>query len=334
MALASFAAGVSGMCAGILTIFGAIRVLYLAGVVALPAVASAVLTLRAAGRVATTRAAALLAVAGLVPAAVGVWASFVEPRRLQVETATLPLPRERAGTEPLRLGILADLQCDAVGDFENDAVTRLLAEEPDVILVPGDLLHASAEVWDRETPALRALLARLDAPGGVWFVVGDVDREDKLGAVLAGTRVRVLRDEIAEVRVRDRRLTLGGLRIHGDRGAVVERMERSGGEADIRLLLAHHPDPVLGLRERSRIDLVVAGHTHGGQVVVPGFGPPMTLSRVPREVAAGGLHSLRGNVVYVSRGVGLERGQAPPLRFLCPPEISVLTLRGPEGDVP
>lgn len=91
---------------------------------------------------------------------------------------------------------------------------------------------------------------------------------------------------------------------------------------------------MLDLPERSRVDLVVAGHTHGGQIVVPWYGPPMTLSRVPREVAAGGLHRVNGNAVYVSRGVGMERMQAPPMRFLCPPEVTIVTLASASADAP
>jgi predicted MPP superfamily phosphohydrolase len=76
-----------------------------------------------------------------------------------------------------------------------------------------------------------------------------------------------------------------------------------------------------------RIDLALAGHTHGGQVVVPFFGPLLTLSDVPRHVAAGGVHELGPVRVHVSRGVGMERGSAPQIRFFCPPEICLLTLR-------
>ncbi len=97
-------------------------------------------------------------------------------------------------------------------------------------------------------------------------------------------------------------------------------------DADVRLLVSHKPDVALLIEPDDRIDLVVAGHTHGGQVVIPGFGPPVTLSRVPRRVAAGGLHKVGGQSVYVSRGVGHERGKAPPVRLFCPPEITILTL--------
>jgi len=62
-------------------------------------------------------------------------------------------------------------------------------------------------------------------------------------------------------------------------------------------------------------------------VSLPLFGPPMVATEVPRSVASGGLHDLGAKRrLYVSRGVGLERGQAPPLRFLAPPEVSLLRL--------
>ena len=81
---------------------------------------------------------------------------------------------------------------------------------------------------------------------------------------------------------------------------------------------------MLQLPADSGIDLVVAGHTHGGQVALPMFGPPLTLSAVPRQVGAGGLHEVRGNPIYVSTGVGMERGQAPQLRFGVRPSVAVL----------
>ena len=60
---------------------------------------------------------------------------------------------------------------------------------------------------------------------------------------------------------------------------------------------------------------------------MPFFGPLLTLSDVPRHVAAGGVHELGPVRVHVSRGVGMERGSAPQIRFFCPPEICLLTLR-------
>jgi len=77
-----------------------------------------------------------------------------------------------------------------------------------------------------------------------------------------------------------------------------------------------------------KVDLVLAGHTHGGQVVLPFVGPLTTASRLP-HLYAGGLHDYGGTPLHVSRGVGMERSFAPPVRFLCPPEICVLDVRWP-----
>ena len=65
---------------------------------------------------------------------------------------------------------------------------------------------------------------------------------------------------------------------------------------------------------------------HSVTVSIPFFGPPMTLSPLPRQVAAGGLHRLENGLLYISRGIGMESGVAPPIRFWCPPEVTLLVL--------
>ena len=141
--------------------------------------------------------------------------------------------------------------------------------------------------------------------------------------------MRLLQNESVELVHEDRRITLAGVvRDPKDPAgnALVERLAAPGGD-DLRVLLAHKPDWALRLPEGGRIDLVVAGHTHGGQVRLPFVGPLITLTRVPREMAGGGLFTLCGSPLYVSRGVGCERGDAPRVRFNCPPEVTLLTLR-------
>jgi len=268
----------------------------------------------------------------LVPAPIGWYATHVEPYRLRVDRATLRLPDRVAGTDTVRIGVIADLQTDGPGPHEHHAVDLLLAEEPDLILLAGDVFQGTPAELSVHEDAMRALLGRLHAPHGVYLVRGDHDPGDYADRLVHGTRVTVLDDKEVDVPVGDRRLRLGGNRLrwrHPDAVALRRQLDSDApDDGTLRILLAHRPDAALDLRPApgSRIDLVVAGHTHGGQIVVPGFGPLMTATRVPRHVAAGGLHEIDGNPIYVGTGVGLERGQAPQLRLFCRPSVGVLDL--------
>ncbi len=130
----------------------------------------------------------------------------------------------------------------------------------------------------------------------------------------------------------DRTLRIGGTTLDGaasgDEGgdAVRAGLEATPEDGALTLLMSHRPDTVLGLPAAARVDLTVAGHTHGGQIVVPGIGPLVTLTDVPRSVARGGLNEVDGNPIYVSPGVGVERGRAPQVRLFNRPAVAVLTL--------
>lgn len=315
--------------------FGWIHLAYTDLVVLLPAL-GAVLWLAAppiaGGRpwIRLTPAARLAATAALALAPVGVYATWIEPFRLRLESAHLEVSPRRAGHDPVQIGVITDIQTGRVTDYERRAIDRLMAQTPDLILIAGDVFQGSDAEFEASRSDLHELLGRLSAPGGVFLVLGDTDDDGgRLREVLRGTAIRLLVDETATVELGDRRLTIGGIELDYRSLAarsLVDRLESTPGDDDIRIVLAHRPDVVLGMHPDSRIDLVVAGHTHGGQIVIPGFGPPMTLSRVPRPVAAGGLHRVGGNAIYVGRGVGHERGQAPRIRFLCPPEVAVVEI--------
>jgi predicted MPP superfamily phosphohydrolase len=319
--------GVAMVVAGLHVPFGVMHVLWLDLIVVVPVAAALVglLAWRTGGL--ALRVAVVL---GVLAAPLGIYASLVEPSRLVTEAATVDLAPERAGEAPVRVAVVADLQFDRLGDHEREAVERVMAELPDLILLSGDYHQGTPESFARELPGLRELMGRLRAPGGVFAVQGDVDGVAEARAAFAGTGVRLLIDREARTRVRDREIAVAGLRLNF-RGVpareLIRRLERRPGAREVRLLLAHRPDAVLQLETDTRVDLVVSGHTHGGQLQLPLIGPLMTASDVPRAVAAGGLHSLEGRRIYVSRGIGVERDQAPRLRLGAAPEISVLTLR-------
>lgn len=315
------------------TLFGMLCILWYDLVFVLPSAAAALLV-RSVRRGGVTRAARLLTILPLAFLPVAGYARWIEPYDLRLETSRIPIDSARVGDSSLRIVVLADLQTDEVGDYEREAIDLVLAQQPDLILIPGDLYHGNGYRFEQVREELRDQLARLKAPGGVWFVRGDVDPEHRIGPLLEGTGIRRLRNEIVRLELKGRKIALCGV----DRDEFSERsrrligeLESLPGDEEIRILMAHHPDVVTQLSADSRVDLTVAGHTHGGQVVIPFFGPPITLSSLPRDVASGGSHLLDGNRLYLSRGVGHERTQAPRIRFLSPPELSVLILEGGDG---
>jgi len=262
--------------------------------------------------------------------AVYVEAYHREPRDLQVRRHTADLTRGRPATGRVRIVHLSDLQTDRVGAYEERALRQALQERPDLIVMTGDFVQPRLEDTRARAGAdLRALLRRLDfdAPLGAFAVQGDVDRD--WPELLAGTRVRCLTSEIATVDLPGgRRLSLVGLTLQQSRGAApsaIRALVERAPAADLRVVIGHRPDFVVALGGLLHVDLALAGHTHGGQVVIPGLGPPVTHSSLPRRYASG-LNSYEGIPLHVSTGIGMERRNAPQIRFLCPPEVAVLDL--------
>ena len=263
------------------------------------------------------RARAWVAVAlGASLLGVGGFAFYIEPYDLQLSRYELALPEVEA---PLRIAIVADLQTDDFGDYERGALELALAQEPDLILLPGDYIQQhDPELRAESEQRMRAALLELGfgAPRGAVAVGGNVDppgweRIFEGSEVLAyGRTTRVELDG----------LVVTALSMPDSFHTGLQRPPVEG----LHIVLGHAPDAVLSTELGG--DLYVAGHCHGGQVRVPFLGPPVTLSAVPRAWTEG-VHEVRpGEWLCMSRGIGVERGWAPPLRFLCKPEVVVLDL--------
>lgn len=297
--------------------------------IALPIVGVLVMAL-ARNRARATRLTRVLACIAIATVPFTLYASFVEPFRLVTEHATVPIVAERAPTRPITVAVLADIQCVSVTDRERDAIRRAMDAKPDLVLLPGDFVQIGSHRVPEIAPAFRELLAPLDAPLGVFCVQGDTDTRSDIQELIRGTRVRLLENQVVELEHDGLHVTLAGIGILFDSvlaRAALHDLQSRPSASDVRIVMAHRPDVLYGVQPGSRVDLVVAGHTHGGQLAIPFCGPPFISSTVPREVGWGGLHDVLGRRIYVSRGIGWEHGHAPRLRFLSPPEVSILTLR-------
>ena len=268
-----------------------------------------------------------LCIAALLAVPVGIYATHIEPFWLRTDSVELTVDGVK---EPIRVGVLSDLQTTAIGSYENEAVDRLIEAAPDLVLVPGDLYQFDEDVFDERAPRFSGVIQRLvDAASTVFLVSGNTDTVAGLRAITEGTGARVLDNEVETLVVNGNVVSVGGTTLFSDEREAQRVADQLSGDdsAAVRILLAHKPDAIELLDGRS-VDLLVSGHTHGGQVSLPLLGPPLTLSDVPRHVAAGGLHELDGTAVYVSTGVGRERDNAPQLRFGVRPSIGIIDLVG------
>ena len=319
--------------------FALMRVTYFDCVVVLPLLGVAVLVHRgsrpqnAAGPGITPGVGAF-ALLSILAAPVGYYATFVEPYDLRVERPTVALDALPAGCDPVTVAVMADIQTAMVGTYEHRAVDAAMAAKPDLIVIPGDVYEATEETLPERADAFRNLLNRLEAPGGVYVVTGDCDTRTEMREIVKGTHVRWLDDEVVDTVCRGIHVRVAGVGLNTTSPAArtAYRELASGPDDAVRLLLAHRPVAVAHcLAEGTRPDIVLAGHTHGGQIAVPGFGPIITLSALPREHASG-LSRYEGVPLYVSRGIGVEGPPAPPVRLFCPPEVTILSLIGPDAE--
>jgi len=307
-----------------LDFFGIVHVLYLAAVVSLP-ITAVIRALTAWAEPGKRGASSVLLVIGGLLAATGIYATHVEPFWLRVDEVNFTSKRV---TNNFRLAVVSDIQNSEVGDYERNAIDRIIAADPDIVLMAGDLWQMEAsDQWEERRDQFAELIARL--VDGVPLVVmveghGDfIDGYDWLVSAAGGGVV--LWDEGIETEVNGQGLRIGGLALFPDatprRADVLEFVTEQ--RTDFSILLAHTPNVVFEL-DGAVPDLVIAGHTHGGQVALPLFGAPVTFSEVSASVGAGGLHEVNGASLYVTTGVGLERGQAPQIRFGSRPSFAII----------
>jgi uncharacterized protein len=241
---------------------------------------------------------------------------FYERYEIELTRATLRvsgLPNALAG---LRIGLLTDLhRSDTVSHEMIDRAVRLvMAEAPDVIILGGDYV-----TWGdrRFVQPVAEALAPLSAPHGVFAVLGNHDDDRDMPAALTSKGFAVLRDARTRLVVNDEPLELAGVRYWTRRVTDIAHVLR--GASPTVILLAHTP---MRLAEAAAlgVPLVLSGHTHGGQIVLPGIG-----AIAAREFpVVAGIGKRESTTIFVSRGVGTVY---VPVRLNCAPEVALLTLK-------
>jgi predicted MPP superfamily phosphohydrolase len=224
--------------------------------------------------------------------------------------------------EPLRVGFASDLHAGPMTDprLLEGAVARLIAARPHVVVLGGDFVS----LHQRDVGPLCRLLERLRPPLGVFAVLGnhDIHRDAvHVSASLSGIGVRVLRNSCAALPAPFEGVTMAGLDdpVLGEPDAAATFTPTSG----VRITVMHSPEGILLLRDVDHA-VVFTGHTHGGQVCLPG-GTALLLPAGCRRWKSGTFAVARvAGGMIVSRGVGCS---GVPIRMSCDPEVHVCVIR-------
>jgi predicted MPP superfamily phosphohydrolase len=269
-----------------------------------------------------------LATIPLLLASILFWAFLVEPNRLVVRQEAITIGNWPKELSELKIAVISDIHVG--GWCIDDQKLRLIVErtnqlQPEMIVILGDYMSGDSRTSDRVEPEVFApVLKDLRAPLGVYSVLGNHDwwwdgRRVRRG--LEANGIKVLDDEVLEVKGRGVSLWLGGLADLWTRPQRIDETIAKVPQGAPVIALTHNPD--IFPRVPQRVSLLLAGHTHGAQVRFPIIGPVVEPSRV-------GPHYVRGHVfennhhLFVTTGVGTS---IVPFRFGVPPEIVLLTLK-------
>ena len=239
---------------------------------------------------------------------------MIEPYRTQIAHYQV----QGAVTAPLKIAQLSDLHTHGMGRRERQVIATLAAEKPDAIVITGDSLAGYGGTYQEDAQVYR----QLHAPLGVWFVRGNWENDHPIRPIrrerefYEGAGVHFLLNSNAELRPD---IWLIGL--NDPSSGVVRLDEAMAGvpPAAYKIALFHAPgffDDIAG-----KVNLVLAGHTHGGQVHIP-FVHTFWLPKDCGSYLAG-WYEKNGSKMYVNRGLGMS---TLPVRFLCRPEVTIITI--------
>ena len=241
-----------------------------------------------------------------------------ERHRIEMTSATLSVSGLPPALDGLRISLITDIHHSRLVPAVDvvQALELAMSARPDLIVLGGDYVTFGDRAF---VGPVAELLGSLRAPHGVFAILGNHDDDRDMPAALVGKGFTVLKDQRTQFTVRGEILTLAGIRFWTRRPENIARIVK--GSAGTVLLLAHDPRRLVEAANLN-VPAVLSGHTHGGQIVVPGVG---AIARRSFPVLSG-LGQRDDTSIFVSRGVGTVY---VPVRINCPPEVALLTLRHP-----
>ena len=241
---------------------------------------------------------------------------FVEPYWVQINT--ISIKTDKLKHAHFRVVQISDTHCDKKVRLEKMLADTINELKPDIIVFTGDTINRQSAL-----PLFHSTMAKLKAPLGKFAVTGNwdvaywsnLDLFDGTGFVELRSKPRIIRKD-------GEAIIISGVAYENGRHSfrVVGKLKSS----NFNLFLYHNPD-LIDYFDEIPIDLYLCGHTHGGQVALPFYGALTTLSRHGKRYEAG-LYRKGHIQLYVNRGIGMDGGLAPKVRFFARPEITVFDI--------
>jgi predicted MPP superfamily phosphohydrolase len=256
-----------------------------------------------------------LASLGLVCFAWGVW---VEPYWPEVTTLKLVSHKLKPGSRTVRLVHISDLHCDDEIRLEKQLPELIAKQKPDAIVFTGDSINSKKALG-----TFRQCMSQLAQIAPTFVVQGNHDsRTQRRLSLFKGTGVKELNGTIVPLKIGGAQLTFSGMAVDSEYRlpAVLNKLPAD----TYNVFLYHFPAAILDISQ-ANYDLFCAGHTHGGQVRLPFYGAIITKSKTGKRFEAGP-YKVNDTWLNVNRGIGMEGGIAPRVRFLTRPEISVIEI--------
>lgn len=254
---------------------------------------------------------------------------WIEPANIKVSTQKFITTKL---SKRIRLLHLSDLHLERIGVREQKLLALLDKLKPDVIVFTGDFLNLSYNQDPETLWQVKCCIENWRAPLGTFAVSGSpqVESLSLIRSLLGDTHIHHLENATHRIDTAFGNVSVSGVTcLHNtDKdSAQVNMLAELLSESDLNILLYHSPDISPAIASAG-YELFLCGHTHGGQVRIPGYGALITSSELGKQFESG-RYSLLNTEMYVSRGIGLEGGAAPRIRLFCPPEIIVWEI-GPD----
>ncbi len=257
---------------------------------------------------------------------------FIERHLIEINQYQIPVPYLPDAFEGFRIAHLTDLHYGPL--VSKSFISRVLKLTqqlaPDLIVSTGDIVHGqnAAESIDVIWP----LLGELRAKWGVFAVPGNHDYWADPDRTLSWMKRtgQDLYKTVTPLQRQGARIWLGGTGDHWEDSNDIDIIFQDVPLSECRICLAHNPDTA-DLNYRSRVDLFLCGHTHGGQIWWPVLNRPISPRQLPvknKAYAHGYVHNEEKRL-FISRGIGWA---VLPIRFNCPPEIAILEFIKDPGD--